>query len=76
MAVAASRRLSLEYWGRHHPQLLLAPGKVPLDLFLAPILLAAEPARPATLAATPTAMGCWWSRSGMVRGMRRARKLL
>jgi hypothetical protein len=25
--VAASRRWSLEYWGRHHPQLLLAPGQ-------------------------------------------------
>jgi hypothetical protein len=40
--VASPRRLGLEYWGRQHPQ-SLAPAS-PLDLFPAPILLAAEPA--------------------------------
>jgi len=40
--VASSQRLSLEYWGRHRHNCLRQSS--PLDLVLAPILLAAEPA--------------------------------
>jgi hypothetical protein len=58
--------LRFEYWGRH-PSATACAGQVPLNLFLAPILLAAEPAgRP--LAATLTVLGPLVVAFGMVRG--------